>query len=121
MAATGLKYSLALEHLALFLAEEVRYGDELKWFKELDFGRICYNQSCIRIDDKESNFFYIYSQDFADIFPEFKIERNRLQAIINAWVKIYDLLPETIELTQKGNKFTFEFVTKYGLQKIVVE
>lgn len=112
---------LALDHLALFLTGEVRDGKELEYFNDLNIRNICYNESCIYKDDVEEDLFIISSENYEDGIPDFKIKNDKLQRLIDAWIKVYTQNPDKIDLMQEDDKFTFEFDTKDGHQVVVVE
>lgn len=113
--------NIDLDNLGLFLMHEVRSGHELKWFNDPELYRISYNESTIFRKNDDKDILCITSQTLGEVIPDFEIKKDTLQRLMDTWMKISKQYPDTIDITQEDNKFTFEFDNKDGHQKMVVE
>lgn len=109
----------SLYNLAIFFTDDLRIGDELIWITDYKVTQIAFNQALVYKDPWEK--IVISSQDFDDVISHFKINAEIFYKLCEAWLKIYPQYPDTLDLTQEGSKFTFEFDTKDGHQIVAVE
>lgn len=108
---------LPLINLGVFLDINIRPRDNINWINDPMSEGIWGIESDCSIEGNN----VIVTIDYLDDIPPFITTRDLFYRIVQKWQEIYPLFPSRIGLIQEDNKFTFEYETEEGHQKIVIE
>lgn len=108
---------LSLINLGVLLSDETRTYNDISWVENPEIESQTGNESHSYKEDGN----IVVTIDYLDDSPPFRVKEDTFLKLAKTWLELYRQRPNRIDLTQEGNKFTFEYDSPEGHQKIVIE
>lgn len=110
--------SYKLNQLGQYLSDEARVDNDISWLLD---PKIPYKNGIESYIYKEDDNNSLLTISWLNEDDPFRIKTSTFYQILSTWNTIYPLKPDRIDLFEENGKYTFEYDSVGGHQKIIIE